>query len=71
VEIRVNGEASVARVDQPREDVARVLGDARLAASGWAFERSFPAPRVFVEASAKSARGDSALLYAGWLAATG
>jgi len=69
VELRVNGEPFEAAVDQPREDVARVLGDARLATSGWAFERSFAAPRVFVEASARSTRGDAALLYAGWLCA--
>jgi 2-polyprenyl-3-methyl-5-hydroxy-6-metoxy-1,4-benzoquinol methylase len=67
VEVRVDGEAFEARVDGLREDVAQVLGDARLARSGWGFERTFAAPRVFVEASARSRHGDRALLYAGWL----
>ena len=67
VEIRVNGEPFEARVDRPRGDVARVLGDPRLATSGWAFERSFASPRLFVEASARTRHGDRALLYAGWL----
>jgi hypothetical protein len=69
VEIRLDGESFEARVGEPREDVARVLGDARLEASGWTFERTLARPRVFVEASARSTRGDSALLYAGWLGA--
>lgn len=67
VEIRVNGEPFVARVDGHRYDVARALDDIRLANSGWLFERRFSAPRVFVEASARSAHGHRALLYAGWL----
>jgi 2-polyprenyl-3-methyl-5-hydroxy-6-metoxy-1,4-benzoquinol methylase len=67
VEIRVDGERFDARVDGHRGDVAEVLGDARLATSGWAFERDFARPRVFVEASARSRHGDRALLYAGWL----
>jgi SAM-dependent methyltransferase len=67
VEIRVNGEPFVAPVDRPREDVARVLGDPRLATSGWAFERSFAARRAFVDASARGREGERALLYAGWL----
>jgi SAM-dependent methyltransferase len=67
VEVRIDGEAFEVRVGEPREDVARVLGDARLESSGWSFERALARPRVFVEASARSTRGDSALLYAGWL----
>lgn len=69
VEIRLDGEPFEVRVGEPREDVARVLGDARLGTSGWAFERTLAHPRVFVEASARSTRGDAALLYAGWLGA--
>jgi len=71
VQVRVDGESFEVPVGQAREDVARVLGDARLEASGWSFERTLAHPRAFVEASARSTRGDSALLYAGWLAAPG
>ncbi len=67
VEIRVDGRSFEARVDRPKEDVARVLAEPRLATSGWHFEQAFDADRVFVEASARTRHGDRALLYAGWL----
>lgn len=67
VEIRVDGERFEAAVNSPRADVASVLGDHRLATSGWVFEREVAARRAFVEASARSAHGHRALLYAGWL----
>lgn len=68
VEIRVGGESFEVPIGQPREDVAKVLGDPRLAPSGWTFEHVFAPQRIFVEVSARSRNGDRALLYAGWLA---
>lgn len=67
VDLRVDGRTFDVPVGEAREDVARVLGDPRLAKSGWAFEQASAKPRVFVEASARSRHGDRALLYAGWL----
>lgn len=67
VDIRVDGRLFEAPVDRTKEDVARVLGEPRLATSGWGFERAFDADRIFVEASARTRHGDRALLYAGWL----
>jgi hypothetical protein len=69
VHIRIDDTAFETRVAQRRDDVAQVLGDPNLATSGWSFEHTTSRARVFVEVSARSARGDAALLYAGWLEA--
>ncbi|HEX4853365.1 class I SAM-dependent methyltransferase [Arenimonas sp.] len=67
VEITVEGERFACATGGLREDVARVLGDARLARSGWEF-RHRPAPGpgpVRVAVSAATPRGERALLFAG------
>jgi SAM-dependent methyltransferase len=48
-----------------RDDVAAVLRDPRLRTSGWSFAHPVGKPEVFVEVSAETAVGESALLYAG------
>jgi SAM-dependent methyltransferase len=67
VDIIVNGEKFACRTGVRRDDVAAVLGDGRLAPSGW--ERNVPleARETFLEISAASAAGERALLYAGSL----
>jgi SAM-dependent methyltransferase len=67
VEVTVDGERFPCTTGGLREDVARVLGDARLARSGWEF-RHRPAPGegpVRVVVSAVSQRGERALVFAG------
>lgn len=48
-----------------RDDVAAVLGDARLRTSGWSFAHAVERTELFCEVSAESAAGERALLYAG------
>jgi 2-polyprenyl-3-methyl-5-hydroxy-6-metoxy-1,4-benzoquinol methylase len=67
VEVRIGRESFEVSIGQTRDDVAKVLGDPRLAPSGWTFEHILAPQRVFVEVSARSQNGDQALLYAGWL----
>jgi SAM-dependent methyltransferase len=67
VEIEVDGTRHVCRTSIERPDVAAAFGDDRLLRSGWHFRsalaRGVRDTRVTV--SARSARGESALLYAG------
>jgi SAM-dependent methyltransferase len=65
VEIRIAGKVHDCPCGLARPDVARVLGDARLANSGWEFRHVLPGHPVLVEVSAPSNRGEAALLYAG------
>lgn len=65
VEIRVAGKVHDCPCGLARPDVARVLGDPRLAATGWEFRRALPEHPVLVEVSAPSRRGEAALVYAG------
>ncbi|HEU0152472.1 MAG TPA: class I SAM-dependent methyltransferase [Arenimonas sp.] len=70
VEASVDGVAFDCCTGGLREDVAQVLGDARLAHSGWEF-RHRPAPGegpVRVVVSARSRRGERALVFAGHFA---
>ncbi|HEX4884660.1 MAG TPA: class I SAM-dependent methyltransferase [Casimicrobiaceae bacterium] len=69
VTVRLDGVEHRAELGLSREDVKSVLGDARLGASGWAFRHAVPPGDVFVEVGAESARGETALLYAGPLTA--
>ncbi|MDR2031298.1 MAG: class I SAM-dependent methyltransferase [Azoarcus sp.] len=68
VDIRVGKQVFRCPTGLPRDDVARVFADPRLAACGWEFRH--PVSRdgngpVRVEATARSACGEMALLYAG------
>ena len=67
VTITIDGRPSRGTMGHSREDVARVLGDTRLAASGWDFRGSLRAAAIeaYVEVSAETLRGERALLYAG------
>ena len=65
VEIRIAGKVHDVPCGMPRPDVAKVLGDPRLASTGWEFRHGLPDHPVLVEVSAPSARGEAALLYAG------
>lgn len=67
VEIEVDGARYRCATGLARADVGAAFADARLAHSGWTFrcqvDPATPAPRV--EVGARSARGETALLYAG------
>jgi len=67
IEIDVDGTLHACRASVERPDVAAAFGDSRLAQSGWTFRcelaRGVRAARVAV--SARSTRGEGALLYAG------
>jgi SAM-dependent methyltransferase len=66
VEIEVDGALHAVRPTIARPDVGAAFGDARLAESGWAFRgEAGGARRVRVVVSARTARGERALLYAG------
>lgn len=72
VDITVNGTTYLCPTGIIREDVRRVFDDERLIASGWKFSlpvnpTSSPA---FIDVTARSTAGESALLYAGHLPAT-
>lgn len=68
--IELDGRAHRCPTGEPREDVARVLHDARLFHSGWRFATTLPATggEVFIQVSGRTARGETALLYTGTLA---
>ena len=67
IEISIDGMARRCPTGLPRDDVRTVLNDARLGASGWEFRHFLGAgpPSAFVEVTARSARDEVALLYAG------
>ena len=69
VEIVVDGKQHRCTTGVPRRDVSDALGDARMAEAGWRFrcELGQPAHKVYLEVAAFTARGESALLYAGLL----
>jgi SAM-dependent methyltransferase len=64
VDVEIDGVRHVCRTSIERPDVAAAFGDERLLRSGWRF-RSDRAPDARVVVSARSARGEGALLYAG------
>ncbi|MFT3817633.1 MAG: methyltransferase domain-containing protein [Rubrivivax sp.] len=68
VSIRIDDEDFDCPTGQQRLDVRDAFGDARLAHAGWSFERELPAGRrqPWVQVTAGTARGECALLYAGW-----
>lgn len=67
VEITVDDQVYACRTGGLREDVARVLGDPRLAHSGWEFRHRPPPGEgpVRVVVSAVTPRGERALVFAG------
>jgi len=67
VEVTVDGVVHTCPTGLPREDVARVLGDPRLARSGWEFRHRPPsgAGPVRVVVSAPTAGDGRALIFAG------
>ena len=67
VEIEVDGSPYRCTTSITRPDVAAAFGDDRLAHSGWEFRRDLgrDACAVHIAVSARSARGETALLYAG------
>jgi len=73
VEVRIDGEANSVQPDIERPDVALSFAEPGILKSGWAFrqkiEASASAP--YIEVSAYSKEGDSALLFAGTLQKTG
>ena len=67
VDIEVDGVTHACRTTIPRPDVAAAFGDRRLVHAGWAF-RCDPGPATHaarVTVSARTARGEKALLYTG------
>ena len=68
VSIRVDGEAHVCPTGSHRPDVRDAFADDRLANAGWDFVHALPPGRAqpWVEVTAHTARGECALLYAGW-----
>jgi SAM-dependent methyltransferase len=67
IEIRIDGADCRCPTGLPRDDVRAVLNDARLGTSGWEFRHFLGAglSSAFVEVTARSARDELALLYAG------
>ncbi len=67
IEIRLDGELHHCPTGDPRQDVADAFNDSRLLPSGWHFNSPLPANRndVYVEITARSTRGETALVYAG------
>ena len=67
IEISIDGALHRCPVGLPRDDVRTVLNDTRLGMSGWDFRRPLgPGPaHAFVTVTARSARDEAALLYAG------
>ena len=67
IEIRIDGASCRCPTGLPRDDVRTVLNDARLGTSGWEFRHFLGGgpPKAFVEVTARSARDELALLYAG------
>jgi SAM-dependent methyltransferase len=67
VEIAIDGARETCRTSIERPDVAAAFGDARLSNAGWALRRGVGAEArsVRLTVSARTARGETALLYAG------
>ena len=67
IDIRVDGVLHGCATGLPREDVQRAFDDPRLAGSGWVFSLPLDpqAESVLVGVTARDARGEAALLYAG------
>lgn len=65
VEIEVDGVRYACRTSVERPDVAAAFGDDRLARSGWSFRCDLDVRSARVAVSARTARGEGALLYAG------
>lgn len=66
VTVRLDGGAPLdCTTGLARDDVAGVLRDPRLRASGWSFAHPVATPEIFVDVSAETAAGETALLYAG------
>jgi hypothetical protein len=67
VEIEIDGAREICRTSIARPDVAAAFGDARLANAGWSLRRRLDANArsARVAVSARTARGEAALLYAG------
>jgi len=67
VDIEIDGARTKCRPSIARPDVAAAFGDARLANAGWSLRRKLDANArgARVAVSARTARGESALLYAG------
>ena len=70
IEILIDGTLHRCPTGLPRDDVRTVLNDERLGTTGWEFRHPLGAGAgvAFVEVTARSALGESALLYAGPLA---
>lgn len=67
VMVRIDGEEHRVPSGLPRPDVRDAFADARLLNSGWSFEIDLPPQcRPWVEVTARSANGETALLYGGW-----
>ncbi|NWG73792.1 MAG: class I SAM-dependent methyltransferase, partial [Rubrivivax sp.] len=68
VTIRIDGDPHTCPTGDSRPDVRDAFADDRLATSGWALRLpSAPErPRPWVEVTAHTERGETALLYAGW-----
>jgi trans-aconitate methyltransferase len=73
VEIEIDGTRRECAASIERPDVAAAFGDDRLAHSGWSLRETLDASarRARVTVSARTARGENALLYAGDIAARG
>jgi SAM-dependent methyltransferase len=67
IEIVIDGATHRCPTGLARDDVRRVLNDARLGASGWEFRHPLGdgPPSAFIEVTARSAIDEVALLYAG------
>jgi hypothetical protein len=70
VDLAIDGSSHACRTGISREDVREVLGDPRLATSGWEITLPMAAgtTNVFIEVIARSTAGERALLYAGRIA---
>jgi SAM-dependent methyltransferase len=65
VRVALDGDAHDCPISSMRPDVGETLQDKRLDRSGWQMRRRLSRASTFLEVSAASARGETALLYAG------
>lgn len=67
IEVRVDGKLYRVPTDVRRDDVAQVLGDERLAFTGFDFRHKLDASSrpIFLEVTARSSRDELAMIYAG------
>ncbi|MET0229449.1 MAG: class I SAM-dependent methyltransferase [Rhodanobacteraceae bacterium] len=67
IEIEIDGESAICHLSIARPDVAAAFGDARLANAGWSMRHGLDANAraARVAVSARTARGEAALLFAG------